>query len=65
MWNSSYDTYEAAKRACDNDYNCQFITDEGCDGNGPFFLCSLMAQLFEHVNRPACTYRKRKWSILV
>ena len=37
---SNYAELNTAKLACALDLDCRSVVDEGCDGNGPFQLCS-------------------------
>lgn len=56
---NSYDTYNAAKRACDNSYNCQCVMDWMCDNDGPFTLCATNTLIAENpVGDYHCIYMK-------
>ena len=41
-------TYSQAMSACNADFNCRGIYDDGCNSNGEFFLCPMSAVLETH-----------------
>ena len=40
VFDGRYMDFKAATIACSLDYDCLSIVDQGCDGDGPFQICS-------------------------
>ena len=51
-----YSTYDAAKAACLNDWQCMFVLDQNCDDTGAFKLCT--ARSFIEQSSTDCLYNK-------
>ena len=47
-----------AQLECTADNDCQGVYDGGCDSSGPYYLCSLSAQL--ESSGSSCVYTKHK-----
>ena len=57
-----YSTYDAAKAACLNDWQCTYVLDQGCDDVGPFKLCTATSMIER--SQQDCIYNKRSTIIL-
>ena len=52
-----YSTYDDAKAACLNDWQCSYVLDQGCDDSGPFKLCTATSMI--EPSSTDCLYNKQ------
>ena len=52
-----YSSYEAAKAACLNDWQCSYVLDQNCDDVGAFKLCTATSLIERSTDD--CLYNKR------
>ena len=56
----SYPNLIPAQLACTSDINCLSVRDNGCDGSGPYQLCSRSGNIYPYSN--VCIHMKGTWS---
>jgi len=57
VMSQEYSTHDAAKAACLNDWQCSYVLDQGCDGIGPFKLCTATSMIER--SSQDCLYNKQ------